>query len=65
MYLSLEAPTATDFIRKIRPDIYAKGPDYKAKDKDVTGKILEEEEAIKAVGAACFLPMILRLVHPS
>ena len=54
-YVSIvEAPTATDFIRKIRPDIYAKGPDYKAKDKDVTGKILEEEEAIKAVGGSLF-----------
>ncbi len=50
----VDAPTATDFIRKVRPDIYAKGPDYKAKDKDVTGKILEEEEAIKAVGGRLF-----------
>lgn len=55
-YVSIvESPTATDFIRKVRPDIYAKGPDYKAKDKDVTGKILEEEEAIKSVGGSLFL----------
>ena len=54
-YVSIvDAPTATDFIRKVRPDIYAKGPDYKAKDKDVTGKILEEEEAVKAVGGRLF-----------
>lgn len=54
-YVSIvDAPTATDFIRKVRPDIYAKGPDYKAKDKDVTGKILEEEEAIKSVGGRLF-----------
>ena len=50
----VDAPTATDFIRKVRPDIYAKGPDYKAKDKDVTGKIHEEEKAIKAVGGRIF-----------
>ncbi len=54
-YVSVvEAPTATNFIRKIRPDIYAKGPDYKLKDKDITGKILEEEKAIKAVGGRLF-----------
>lgn len=54
-YVSIvDAPTATDFIRKVRPDVYAKGPDYKAKDKDVTGKILEEEEAIKSVGGRLF-----------
>ncbi len=54
-YVSIiEAPTATDFIFKVKPDIYAKGPDYKAKNKDVTGKIFEEEEAIKAVGGRIF-----------
>lgn len=54
-YVSIiDAPTATDFIRKVKPDIYAKGPDYKAKNKDVTGKIFEEEEAIKAVGGRIF-----------
>ncbi len=54
-YVSIvDAPTATDFIRKVRPDIYAKGPDYKAKDKDVTGKIFDEEEAVKAVGGRLF-----------
>lgn len=54
-YVSIvDAPTAMEFIRKVRPDIYAKGPDYKAKDKDVTGKIFDEEEAIKAVGGRLF-----------
>ncbi len=54
-YVSIvEAPTATDFIRKVRPNIYAKGPDYKTKDNDITGKILEEEKAIKAVGGRIF-----------
>ncbi len=50
----VDAPTATEFIRKIRPDIYAKGPDYKVKDKDVTKKIFDEEEAIRAVGGRIF-----------
>ncbi len=54
-YVSIvDAPTATDFIRKVRPDVYAKGPDYRVQGKDVTGKIFEEEEAIKAVGGRLF-----------
>ena len=54
-YVSIvDAPTATDFIRKVRPDVYAKGPDYRTKGKDVTGKIFEEEDAIKAVGGKLF-----------
>lgn len=54
-YVSIvDAATATDFIRKVQPDIYAKGPDYKAKDKDLTGKIFEEEEAIKEMGGRIF-----------
>lgn len=55
-YVSIvDAPTATDFIRKVQPDVYAKGPDYKVKGKDVTGKILEEEEAINSVGGRLFI----------
>jgi len=46
----IDASTATDFIKTVKPDIYAKGLEYKAKDKDVTGKIYEEEEAIESVG---------------
>ncbi len=50
-YVSIvDSPTAIDFIKLIKPDVYAKGNDYKEKDKDVTGKIYEEEEAIKSVG---------------
>ncbi len=50
-YVSIvDSPTATDFIKAIKPDFYAKGNDYKAKDKDVTGKIYEEEDAIESVG---------------
>lgn len=46
----IDAPTATDFIRKVKPNVYVKGTDYKKKDEDVTGKIYEEEDAIKSVG---------------
>ncbi|MDP3789602.1 MAG: PfkB family carbohydrate kinase [Candidatus Omnitrophota bacterium] len=45
----VNSSTATECIRTLKPDIYAKGADYKEKDKDVTGKIHEEEEAIKSV----------------
>ena len=43
-------PTAVDAITLIQPNVYAKGPDYADKSKDVTGKIHEEEAAVVAVG---------------
>lgn len=43
-------PRATQAIQAIRPDYYVKGPDYRDKQKDVTGGIREEEDAVKAVG---------------
>ena len=46
----IDSPTAIDCIKEIRPDFYVKGSDYKQKEKDVTGKIYDEEEAIKSVG---------------
>lgn len=46
----VDAPTAIEFIKKIRPNVYAKGVEYKAKEEDVTGKIYDEEDAIKSVG---------------
>lgn len=46
----VDFPTAVECIKAIRPDVYAKGPDYKDKDKDITGKILDEEEAVGSVG---------------
>ncbi len=42
--------TAVDAIKKIRPDVYVKGQEYEKKEKDVTGKIGEEESAVKSVG---------------
>lgn len=44
------APTATNCIKLLKPDVYVKGQDYKDKTKDITGKISEEEEAIVSVG---------------
>ncbi|OGO42862.1 MAG: hypothetical protein A2Z05_02440 [Chloroflexi bacterium RBG_16_60_22] len=43
-------PTAVETIKLLKPDIYAKGSDYKDAEKDHTGKIVEEEAAVKAVG---------------
>jgi len=42
--------TAVEAIRAIKPDVYVKGQEYEKKDKDVTGKITDEEEAVKSVG---------------
>jgi rfaE bifunctional protein kinase chain/domain/rfaE bifunctional protein nucleotidyltransferase chain/domain len=50
-YVSVvDSPTAIEFIKMIKPNVYAKGAEYKAQDKDVTGRIYDEEEAIKSVG---------------
>ena len=50
-YVSIIAsPTATECIKKLKPDVYAKGTDYKKKESDVTGKIYEEEEAVQSAG---------------
>ena len=50
-YVSIiDSPTATESIRTLKPSIYVKGSDYKEKQKDVTGKIYEEEEAVNSVG---------------
>jgi rfaE bifunctional protein nucleotidyltransferase chain/domain len=43
-------PTAVDAIRILQPDVYVKGPDYADPTKDVTGKILEEEAAVREAG---------------
>jgi len=46
------APTAVDCIALLRPDFYVKGQDYEQREKDITGKIAEEEAAVKAVGGS-------------
>ncbi len=43
-------PTAVEAIKLLKPDFYGKGPDYKDSENDITGKIMEEAEAVKAVG---------------
>jgi len=43
-------PTAVETIKLLKPDIYAKGADYKDPQKDLTGKIIDEEAAVKSVG---------------
>ncbi|MBL8024257.1 MAG: adenylyltransferase/cytidyltransferase family protein [Elusimicrobia bacterium] len=43
-------PSAVESIGLFKPDVYAKGPDYRKAADDVTGGILREEEAVRAVG---------------
>lgn len=45
-----EWPTAVEAIRTLKPHLYVKGSDYLKKDDDITGKIYEEEKAVKSVG---------------
>lgn len=50
-YVALnEWATATEAIRLLKPDLYVKGSDYARRDKDLTGKIYEEEEAVRNGG---------------
>lgn len=46
----VDSPVATECIKTLKPDVYVKGNDYKEKEKDVTGKIYEEEQAVTSVG---------------
>jgi rfaE bifunctional protein kinase chain/domain/rfaE bifunctional protein nucleotidyltransferase chain/domain len=43
-------PTCVETIKLLKPNIYAKGSDYRDASKDHTGKITDEEAAIKSVG---------------
>lgn len=40
-------PTAVNIIKKLKPNIYSKGPDYKNINKDITGEIKNEIKAVK------------------
>tara|TARA_B110000008_G_scaffold174917_1_gene174571 strand:+ start:119 stop:1639 length:1521 start_codon:yes stop_codon:yes gene_type:complete len=42
-------PTAEEIIKCLKPNIYCKGPDYKNHSDDITGKISDEEAAVKFV----------------
>lgn len=46
----VHAPLATEAIEKIKPQIYAKGPDYLNAEDDVTGGIVLERNAVEANG---------------
>lgn len=45
-----EWSTAVETIKKLKPDVYAKGSDYANREDDLTGQIYKEEEAIKSIG---------------
>jgi rfaE bifunctional protein kinase chain/domain/rfaE bifunctional protein nucleotidyltransferase chain/domain len=47
-----EWPMAVETIHLLEPDFYVKGSEYRDKDKDHTGGIRLEEEAVKSVGGA-------------
>ena len=50
-YVALnETPTAVELIKRLKPNFYVKGGDYADPKADVTGKITDEEAAIRSVG---------------
>jgi rfaE bifunctional protein kinase chain/domain/rfaE bifunctional protein nucleotidyltransferase chain/domain len=50
-YVTLNStPTALNIIKKIKPNIYCKGPDYKDHKKDVSGQIKKEINMVKKIG---------------
>tara|TARA_B110000008_G_scaffold18076_1_gene16787 strand:- start:8251 stop:9771 length:1521 start_codon:yes stop_codon:yes gene_type:complete len=48
--VSNEWPTAIEIIKIIKPNIYVKGPDYSDQLNDLTGKIVDEEDAVNSIG---------------
>jgi rfaE bifunctional protein nucleotidyltransferase chain/domain len=42
--------SSVNVLLEVKPDIYVKGSEYKAKEYDVTGNIFHEQEAIESVG---------------
>ena len=45
---------SVNVIELIKPDVYVKGSDYKDSDKDITGKITDERNAVEANGGRLF-----------
>lgn len=45
-------PTAIEAIRAIKPDFYIKGSEYKDHEKDLTGKIVDEMNAVEETGGS-------------
>jgi len=47
-------PTAVEMLRAVQPNVYAKGPDYRNHDADITGKIGDEEVAVVETGGSIY-----------
>ena len=47
-------PTAIQVIKKIKPNIYCKGPDYKKLSEDISGEIKNEKKIIEKLGGKIF-----------
>src|SRR3989304_665696 len=45
-----EWPTAGETMGKLKPHVYCKGKDYSDSGQDLTGKIVEEDAAVRSVG---------------
>lgn len=45
-------PTAVETINLLKPDIYAKGSEYKVSENDLTGMIVEEQRALQENGGS-------------
>jgi rfaE bifunctional protein nucleotidyltransferase chain/domain len=49
-----QAVTAIEALRKLQPNIYAKGSDYRSHGDDVTGNIAREQEVVEAHGGKVY-----------
>lgn len=49
-----DAPDSISLLNELKPDLYVKGMEYKQQDKDITGKISQEEEAVTRNGGSIF-----------
>jgi rfaE bifunctional protein nucleotidyltransferase chain/domain len=47
-------PAAVEMLKTVQPDVYAKGPDYRDNEADLTGKIQEEEAAVRSTGGRIY-----------
>jgi len=49
-----DSPDAVNMIRRICPDVYVKGSEYREHTKDITGKIAEEARAVEEMGGTLY-----------
>lgn len=49
-----DSPDAVSIIKRVCPDLYVKGSEYKKHSDDVTGKISDEANAVKEVGGRIY-----------